>query len=79
MKAVKLFQLFGCALLGVVTSAALAADSAGEPGRGADGPNPLKNVTTFDSVKSGLPIHEGIPESIQERAWSSPIWYTPAK
>jgi hypothetical protein len=40
---------------------------------------PTPRWTTFDSIKSGLPIPEGIPTSIQERAWSSPIWYTPAK
>jgi hypothetical protein len=40
---------------------------------------PTPRWSTFDSVASGLPIPEGIPATLQERAWSSPIWYTPAK
>lgn len=38
---------------------------------------PTPRWSTYDAVRSGLERPADLPVSIQERAWTSPIWYTP--
>ena len=41
--------------------------------------NPTCRWTTWDAVRAGVEPRPDRPATLQERAWSSPIWYVPAE
>ena len=38
---------------------------------------PTPRWSTYDAFRFGIPVPEGAPTSTQERAYTSPIWYSP--
>ena len=40
---------------------------------------PTPRWSTYNAVRHGKPLPDAVPASVQQRAWTSPVWYTPTE